>query len=331
MYLYLVAAFLSGCGTWIHPEPDWVRNPKTIYPENQYLAAVGAGATRQAAENAAAANLSRIFEARIESDERMVDTVRETEKDFTRTTDLTTDINILSAQTLINIQHAEAWADRTGRYHAVAYLNRRETGALYLDQVNDRKQQVQALLNHAAETDNLIEQYALLRAAVRIANGNEQLLQQLKVIHPPTAAAAKPDYAIGEIKKTASDIAKRIRVGIVIQGDDTGTISACLQELVTIYGFTAGTPGILTMEGSVAITDTGQRTAGLAFFNYALAVRIMDEEGNVLTTINEKGREAVTSASEATTRCYRTLENAIKTDGVRSLDLYFDSLVDLAR
>lgn len=325
---FIFAIALAGCGTLRNGEPDWVRNPKSIYPETRYLVAVGEGDTRQDAENAAAANLARIFESHIESDERLVDTVNETDRRITRTTDLTTDINILSSQTLINIQHAEAWKDDDGRYHAVAYLNRRDTAVIYRDKVDELTTRIESLLDHAAQTDNALERYALLRTALSIGLENDRLLRQLKVIHPSTAAASNPPYSLSELRKDAIDSGRKIRVNILISDDIDGRMTACLQELVTRYGFVAGTPGDIEMTGRVSISDTGVRTAGLAFFNYALTVQVQDAQGNVLATLNEKGREAVGSPDRARERCLRTMENAVKIKGTQSLDAYFDGLVE---
>jgi hypothetical protein len=317
----------SSCSTLSHRTPDWVHNPKLAYPENQYLVAVGEGDTRRAAENAAAANLSRIFEAHIESDERMIDTVNETNTAFTRTTDLTTDINILSAQTLYNIQHAEAWKDEVGRYHAVAYLNRRDTAAIYQDKIREKTAHVQSLHGAAQTSNNLLTQYAGLRAAARIALENELLLRQLQVIHPSIAATAEPPYALGELQKAVADHAKQIRVHIAIENDTNRQMTACLEGLFTRYGFVVGEPGTLFVNGRITINDSGLRANGLAYFRYNFSAQITDADGRTLTTFIEKGREAVTSPDEATHRCYRTMETGIKVNGVQRLDAYFNSLI----
>ena len=187
--LSLTFPILNGCKS-LQGTPKWVSNPKAVYPEAQYLVAVGEGDTRRAAENAAAANLARIFEAHIESDERLIDQTRETGKTFERTTDFTTDISILSAQTLRNIQHAEAWRDKLGRVHAVAYLNRRETAGIYRSNIDEQSTRIQFLLAQAEQSDDLLKKFATLRAAARAATENGLLLRQLKVIHPPSAASA---------------------------------------------------------------------------------------------------------------------------------------------
>lgn len=319
---------LGGCKSLMSGTPEWVKNPKAVYPENAYLVAVGEGDTRRAAENAAAANLSRIFEAHIESDERLVDQSRETGTTFERTTDFTADINILSSQTLHNIQHAEAWQADNGRIHAVAYLDRRETAAIYRDKIDEQTARVHFLRAHAEQTDELLTKYANLRAAMRHAAENKVLLRQLKVIHPPSVPGSTPGYTENKIRKDLADTAKNIRVQISIEGDDDGRMTAVIEELITRYGFVAGTPVVLNFDGRVAINDTGERTQDLVFVRYELHVRIKDSSGTILVSVNDKGREAHKSLDQARTRSIRTLENAIKAEGSHRLDAYFDSLVD---
>ncbi|MEN8254054.1 MAG: LPP20 family lipoprotein [Verrucomicrobiota bacterium] len=328
VYLCASVVLISGCISLSGGTPDWVANPKSAYPESHYLVAVGEGDTRRAAENSAAANLSRIFEAHIESDERLLDQSRETGKGFERTTDFTADINILSAQTLYNIQHAEAWQDGKGRVHAVAYLDRRETAAIYRDKIDEQTTRVNFLLAQAEQTNDLLKKYATLRAANRHAAEAKYLLRQLKVIHPRSVPGATPGYTENNIRKALAETAKQIRVQIGVEGDDDQRMTSVLEELITRYGFVVGTSAVLEIDGRVAVNDTGQRTADLVFVRYELVVQIKNAAGNVLVSANEKGREGHVSLSEARVRSFRTLENAIKAGAAQRLDAYFDSLVD---
>jgi hypothetical protein len=323
-----VMLYLSGCMTRGGDAPAWVDNPKAVYPESAYLAAVGEGDTRRAAENAAAANLSRIFEAHVEADERLIDQVRETGKRIDRTTDFSADINILSAQTLYNLQHAEAWTDEKGRVHAVAYLNRRETAALYRDRIDRETSHVNFLLAQAQQAGEPLLQYALLRAAAAHAADAAYLLGQLKIIHPPSVPGVTPGYSESRLRRDLAESARNIRVQIRMDGDDEGRMTAALEKWITSYGFVVGTPSILKIDGRIAMEDTGQRTADLVFIRYDLTVRVEDAEGTVLVSVSEKGREGHVSVPEARIRAFRTLENAIDAKGAHRLDTYFGSLVD---
>jgi len=324
--LALAIIFLSGCAVFHGGTPVWVENPKTVYPDNEYLSAVGAGDTRRAAENAAAGNLARIFEARIESDERLLDQTRENGKQFQRTTDFTSDINILSDQTLYNIQHAEAWKDQSGRYHAVAYLNRRETARIYRDKITEQTTRVEFLKPSADHTADPLKKYATLRTANRHAAEADQLRRQLSVIHPPSASA--PPYSINELQTALAAAAKQIPVHIRINGDADQRITAILEQFITGYGFIIGQPPVLSIDGNIAVNDTGERDHGLTFVRFELDLKIKDAQNNVLISITEKGREAHKTLGQARQRSYRTLENAIQANGANRLDAYFETLIE---
>ena len=319
---------LAGCKSLTGGTPEWLANTKSVYPENEYLSAVGAGDTRRAAENAAAANLARIFEAHIESDERLLDQTRETSESLIRTTDFTADINILSSQTLYNIQHAEAWKDGNGRYHAVAYLDRRDTARIYRDKIDEQTTRVNFLLASAESSTEPLKRFATLRAANRHANEANYLLRQLKVIHPPSVAGATPSYSPNQLRKSLAEAAKQITVQIRIAGDDEQRMAGTLEQFITRYGFVVGTPAILDIAGRVSVTDTGERTHDFVFVRYELALQIKDAAGNVLVSVGDKGREAHKSLEQARIRSFRTLDNAIQAGGAQRLDAYFDSLIE---
>ncbi|MBN2703907.1 MAG: LPP20 family lipoprotein [Pontiellaceae bacterium] len=312
-------------------EPDWLQNPKSIYPEDRYLSAIGAGNSRQTAEYAAAANLSRIFKSHIEATERLIDVTSETEKQLSRTTEMSSDINILSEQTLINIQHAEAWKDDLGRYHAIAYIDRPKTAAIYQNQIDENSRRVQTFLTYADEVDTLLQKHAQLRAASQLADETTLLLQQLKVIHSPTAIAAAPPYSIAAIKTALSTNSEKIHVSIHIDGDTNERATEILKEMITRYGFTVGDPAVLTLQGHVSFTDTGKRTDDLLFYRFNLTVEVKDQSGRIITTITENGREAVTSTEEALPRLFRTLNQAIQQNAPQRLDAYFNSLTEQNR
>ncbi|MDZ8119343.1 LPP20 family lipoprotein [Pontiella agarivorans] len=309
-------------------QPAWLTNPKTVYPDSDYLVAVGTGDTRHSAENAAAASLSRIFESHIESDERLLDQTLETQSSFDRTTSFSSDINILSAQTLYNIQFAEAWKDSLGRYHAVAYLNRSDTAKIYRDKISEQTTRVNFLRSNAELTDNILQKYATLRTANRHAQEADYLLRQLNVIHPRSVPDATPSYSLNQLGKALADTAKEIKVEIHVDGDEKNRMQATLQDFITRYGFVIGTPAILKIDTQIEVADTGEREQGLIFVRYEMLLQITDPDGNGVVTVLDKGREAHKTMEQARTRSFRTLENSIQANGAQRLDLYFDSLID---
>lgn len=323
----LLAALLSGCST-PNRIPAWVENPKTVYPEARYLSAVGEGDTRRAAENAAAANLSRIFEAHIESDERVLDQIHEDRKSIDRTTDFTSDISILSSQKLHNLRHAETWRNDQGRYYAIAYLDRPETAVIYRDRIGELVSQTEFFINTARKTDGILKKYGLLRSALRLAAESDRLIQQLKVIHAPSAAGFIPEYPVRQIETTLADTARQIKVQIRIDGDMADRMRQIAEQLITRYGFVIGEPAVLNLNGQISIQPTGETAHGLVFVRYELDLRLSDLNDNVILALNEKGREAHKTMEQARVRAVRTIENRVPAAAAERLDAYFDLLTD---
>ncbi|MEI6891959.1 MAG: LPP20 family lipoprotein [Pontiella sp.] len=328
LLLILPLLSLSGCLTHPNKEPEWVSNPKIAYPENLFLVALGTGDTRRAAENSAAASLARIFESHIESYEQLHNQFRETTTHFEYTSDFSSDIQIISSQTLFNIQHAEAWKDPLNRYHAVAYLNRRDTAEIYRDKISVETTRVNFLKAELKKSDDLLTTYATLRAANAHAKEAAQLLRQLQVIHLRSVPDATPSYSLNQLRKALADTAKQIKVQIEVDGDEDQRMMATLQAFMTRYGFVIGEPMVLGIQAAVEITDTGERAQGLVFVRYELMLQIKDSNGDVLITVHDQGREAHKTMDQARIRSFRTLENAIKAGGSQRLDTYFDSLTD---
>jgi hypothetical protein len=55
------------CATAPEPPPDWKLDPQTAYPDSRYIARHGQGPTRNAAETAALAAISRYFTSEVEA------------------------------------------------------------------------------------------------------------------------------------------------------------------------------------------------------------------------------------------------------------------------
>ena len=325
-FYFLFMGVLLGCQTSNHP-PKWIANPYSIYPENKFLVSVGEGDTRRSAENAADANLARIFGAQIESSERVFDQSIETIKTFERTTDFSTDINIHSSQMLYNINHAEAWQDSKGRIHAVAFLNRRKTAEIYCEKIDTLANKVQFYIAQSATEKSLLKKYAALRVAARKANEVSSLLRQLKTIHAPSMESARPSYNVNTIQKELAETAKKIRVQIHLSGDVEERMETVLEEIVSHYGFVLGHTPLLKIDGKITVANTKQRTGNLVFVRYTFSIHFKTSDGTTLLTLHEKGREGHVSFEEARVRVFRTLEQRIRPKVIQQMDAHLDALI----
>jgi len=318
LHLLFLALLLTACKTL---PPDWVANPQATYPDSRFLVAVGEGDTRRAAETTADAQLARIFESRIESADQLMDRSKESTKSFSRTTELSTQIHISANQTLFNIQHAESWTDSNGRVHAVAYLDRRKTAAIYQEKITKEEQHILFLLHQAEETKNPLQKYALLRGANQHAQRQALLLRQLQTIHAPSFASVSLKYTLPELQKSLLASAHAIRIHIQVSGESCEQLLPLLEDLATHFGFVVtDSPASLKMVAHLSFQDLPQTTTDLFFVRYQFQLQLKD-------VLEKKGREAHISPKEARFRALRTLSRALASDGISQLEAYFNNML----
>ena len=120
-------------------KPEWLTNPKSLYPEQMYLTAIGEGDSRTDAEQNAAGNIAKIFESVVKTDEtirqRYQELITENDINYNDMTDIQKNVNIKSKQTLYNLQFGESFTDNIGKVHVLAYLNRTLTADIYEEKI----------------------------------------------------------------------------------------------------------------------------------------------------------------------------------------------------
>lgn len=332
--LILLSALLFSCSLNAkkpkNVKPEWLKNPKSVYPENRYLSALGEGDSRQQAENMAAANLSRIFRSDIRADETINQRYRELttgdEFEYEDETNVNKKVNISSQQTLFNLQFGESWTDNLGRVHTIAYLDRMRTADIYEQKITKNSERIIHFLDEERTASDPIKKYAALNAASVVADINEVLIGQLNIIFPSGIDMLEMNYDQNNIRQKMKDAAQQIGFKIQISNDNENKISNLLEEMVNNLGFSIKTEAIILLEGQIEISDTDLKRDNIKFVRYDLKMNaVVNDE--IIVTMNEKGREGHVSLSEARARAIRTLKKKIEKDFKTKLIDYFDQLV----
>lgn len=335
IYFITVTCILSALSSRKDPtdknsKPQWLSNPQSQYPEQLYLVAIGEGDNRGRAEADAAANLAKIFETRVQSEELLQERYREivsdqsyqaqTESDIDKTISLTAD------QTLYNIQYAESYTDNLGRVYVLGYIDRHRTADIYMDMIDRHNQGVLFYNNRAAETDQILTKYAYKSAASVISTANETLLEQFKIIAPDYKEMIKLDYDHNTLLYETRSLAQNLRFKISLDNDKDGRLYSVLADMLTNNGFTVTNDGDIAIDGVILLEEVDlQRTE--KFMRWHLALHMKDPQGQTLITHSERGREGHINQTEAVARAYRTMEREIRQQFNRKLFAYFDNLV----
>jgi hypothetical protein len=339
----LLSLILLSCGGSTAPagksggakgRPAWMDNPGSIYPESQYISALGAGDTRQAAESNASANLTKRFKVQIDVD----DTMLRRYESFTKLSGTMSEslsesqqrqVQSRSSETLIDVQFSEIYTDNLGRVNVVAFLDRKKSGDLYAKRIQDNLQSIEVYLANEERTIDIPEKYAYINAALAISQVNEQMLEQLDIISP----AHKNRLAVDESRRMATlsekqqKIAKQIGFSVAIVGDDDQKITIQVQQAISKLGFQLSPQAILTVAGSVDYEALDLRRDNLTFYGWQLDLKLTDPSGKTLISIVERGREGGLDETAAKRNAVRQMSKIIAKRFQKELIDYFDRML----
>ncbi len=308
--------------------PEWINNPYSIYPDINYLVAVGEGDTRKAAENNALSNLSLIFKSDIKVDNTQLDKYNELfgdKESFQHQSNVTKKVNISGGQTLYNVKFGNTFTSNTGRVYIIAFIDRMETSEIYNEKISNNSSKVQYFLNLANKSDDILSKYAALNAAYLFALENEKLISQLKIISPDFGNL-KPNYNFDEINKSTIDAAKKISFSVSIENDSDEKIEYLIKDLINDKNFIINSNPLLIISGKVDYEKLDlQRNE--KFVNWTLFLNVLNNNNETVLTCSFKGREGSVSYDAALSRCINEISKKIKNDFNNRLTEFFDGLV----
>ncbi|MBC8385103.1 MAG: LPP20 family lipoprotein [Candidatus Cloacimonetes bacterium] len=313
-------------------KPAWLENPKSKYPEQLYLTAIGDGDSRNDAENMAAANLSKIFESKIKAEETTKQRYRElTVSKKTSTEDemsIEKNVNILSEQTLYNIQFADSYTNELGRVYTLAYLKRMETGEIYEEKINKNSEQILHFTTQSKKATDILRKYSAMNAASVVALNNNILLDQLSIISPDTKEFLELHYDYNNIVKETAELAKQVGFSVTIRNDPDNKIGIAVESMLTDLGFVISNNGVLNIKSDVMFENTDlKRDDDFKFVRYNFNLNIENRAGDTIVSLAEKGKEGHTTHFEARERAIRTIGEKINKSLKKKLIAYFDGLV----
>lgn len=189
----LLALSITACSSTKNQPPEWLTQPAKVYPQSQYLAAVGQGRDTEQAKQIALANLSRIFSVSI-AEEQIDKSHFSTEQGKTNT-EVTRFISATANQELKGAVIKEMYQDPQGQSFAVAVLEKLPAAKSFRDSIRQLDRKVSGNLSYAKnEAPNFFKALKALEQAhlaqQQRENDNRSLmLVAKKGIHSQTTSA----------------------------------------------------------------------------------------------------------------------------------------------
>ncbi len=309
--------------------PAWISNPNSVYPDISYLAAVGEGDNRKAAENSALSNLALIFKSDIKVDNTQIDKYNELFGDkegFQHESNVTKKVNVSGGQTLYNVKFGETFTNNIGRVFIVAYIERLETAEIYNEKISNNTEKIKFFANLATSSNDVLTNYASLNAASFFALDNEMLKSQLKIISPEFGNFNDSDYDFNDINKKAIDAAKKISFSVNIENDTDQKVSTFVKDLLNSKGFVINANPVLNITGNITYEKLDLQRKE-KFVSWTLFLNVSNLANETILTSSFKGREGSVSYDAAISRCVNEIGKKIKSDFNKKLTDFFDGLV----
>jgi hypothetical protein len=210
-------------------EPDWVRGTSSKFPDAFYLVGVGAGKTREVAENQARASIAKIFRVDVTAVTGTVTTETITTKDQKSTSDINqktvADVEVGVRKTLEGTEIADSWEDKeNGTMYALAVLKRSTAQSILEEQIQQKDDEIVSLGKGANEATRKLEKLRFMLRRKSLMVAREELDNDYRIVDAAHQGIPAP-FSI-EKEKSAIDsfLKNEFQIGVGASGDESSRL-----------------------------------------------------------------------------------------------------------
>jgi len=309
-------------------EPAWVSDPYASYNRAVYLAAVGYGTGRDAAEKAALSNLTSIFGQSITSESKTNYTysqaVQASSSVWAEKTDIAQAVKTSTAMdTLIGVEIKDVWKSPDGTWYASAVMERAKTSLIYSELIQQNLATISALTNLGAAEKQSLEGFMNYYRASSLADANQVFATVRNVIIPGSMMGENLKTG-NDYRVEASSIARNIPIAVNVRGDRQNRIKGAFSGALTRAGFRTGdSSSRYALTASLFLEEVNFQNNPYRWSRYVVDANLTDTStGVILFPYNINDREGHTSLSEAENRAIRAAETKISAEYLNALEAF---------
>jgi len=301
--------------------PPWDASPGAIqqaFPDDEFIAQRGRGATRAAAEADATAAIARFFNSEVVSRIAILEQAWEHDGDFGARTEIEAEIFVQAEMQLFGVRHVrDAWFDRTHQeWNTVAYINRAEAWQIYGPRFRQQAQTFARLFEAAElETDPFRRalRYTAAQEFVRSPDfRNAESLGQLLFPARMDDEFADVRTMLAALPQRAVNARMNASVFIDIPQDFESLVQGAFSRRFAALGFPVTNNRDVAAAVSYVTVEEGrqERQLGIFYFPQVRAV-ISSPAGALFTFSAEGGQQAAVTPDVARRRAYQALADAV--------------------
>lgn len=322
----VLLAILAGCAS-PPGKPDWVSSPNSGYPVHAYMAGVGEGDTRKAAEDSAYGAIARIFTAQIDQKTREWESYFQEDRagrtDALRSIQIRQVTGVSTRKLLEDVRIADVWTDAsTGRIHALAVLDRAQASQILRDRIADLDDRIRSLVSEADPAENKLRAAGNLYRAINALLLRETYDTDLRIVDP-SGRGISPPVALAGVTQDFRDLIRRdLSIELEVRGTRSDEIRTALIEGLARQGFairekTWGEPSPPVPDVLIRSSVEFQTVPNPRYklVRWTVAFEVSDPaSGRILGSLSRSGREGHLTLPEAENRAVRALQKEAVTE-----------------
>ncbi len=291
----LVALFLfAGCQS-VNKRPDWLDGTASLYPETEYLIAVGQGENHELAENNARANIAKIFVTKVEytaAKETQSESYRQNGETRTETSSRWRDRTLIgSEKKLEGVEIREIWTDQNDRVYKLAVLDKLKVARIFAHQFRAADTAAMKYFQLARQSRGKLLTLRHFSAALGEARKRDVYYADYRFLYP---VGKNIDFSLSAMAiKTGFNrfLDEEFRLSITTAGEFAGELKTATLEQITALGLktASGAGERPDLKISVGLRcKTGSKTGRHTILRWALIVSILDEDKNKIVAVIKK-------------------------------------------
>ncbi len=324
---FFIVILITSCSA--QNSSDVFLNLEKDYPQSKYLSAIGKGDSRRDAEKNAMGKLALIFESQINTSQTLNEHYSEFSDDegssLTYEASTKKRTNVSSDQKLLNVKYGKHGVDEVGNNFIVAYINKRETAAIYDEKIEGFHTSILSLKNNAVKADSKIKRYAALNRASKQMNENLGLMKQQTIISPYNPDFSDKVATYNSIYAKKGEVANSIK--FVISESDEDIVNS-LSSIITSKGFKIAKSGDFLISSSLKYeeVDLGRKEI---FYNWFMNIELMDANNEIIFNFDKSGREGGITESAVYSRAKFSANKSLKKEFIAGFEKYLDTLLGM--
>jgi hypothetical protein len=229
--------------------PLWLTRRGVAYPPDLYVAGVGEGSTAEEARTRALAQIALFFQTKVGDTRTLLYSYNDALGAAAENTQTAQNTVISSEADFFGVEFADLYRDRTGVYHALAFIDREEAGKKYDARIQANALVLRELLQRYANTPNPRSAINKLRGARQLAAATAEYADMAVLLN----SAVSSRYTVLPAIVTGIDSAieantKRLTVSISLNDESARTVALRTAEILRRDGFLlADTGGVYTV------------------------------------------------------------------------------------